>query len=182
MTNMAMNAAAVYGMCCGIFLSFCMKDPFAGRATCSDSSGLTFIYLSLFYYSLYTYLYNPDRKPSIVSANFDCRLSVRSRTSLFAGEKSSSPSPLASVFFAASLFLDWPPILGQKNKQPSGTGLYQRENKKSNLKLKYYDIQRIYERERLHGTDNLLGRFHNSRPVWAFGYPGHIQPCFQGVE
>lgn len=47
MTNMAMNAAAVYGMCCGIFLSFCMKDPFAGRATCSDSSGLTFIYLSL---------------------------------------------------------------------------------------------------------------------------------------
>lgn len=98
MTNMAMNAAAVYGMCCGIFLSFCMKDPFAGRATCSDSSGLTFIYLSLFYYSLYTYLYNPDRKPSIVSANFDCRLSVRSRTSLFAGEKSSSPSPLASVF------------------------------------------------------------------------------------
>ena len=56
MTNMAMNAAAVYGMCCGIFLSFCMKDPFAGRATCSDSSGLTFIYLSLFYYSLYTYL------------------------------------------------------------------------------------------------------------------------------
>lgn len=89
MTNMAMNAAAVYGMCCGIFLSFCMKDPFAGRATCSDSSGLTFIYLSLFYYSLYTYLYNPDRKPSIVSANFDCRLSVRSRTSLFAGEKSS---------------------------------------------------------------------------------------------
>ena len=58
MTNMAMNAAAVYGMCCGIFLSFCMKDPFAGRATCSDSSGLTFIYLSLFYYSLYTYLYN----------------------------------------------------------------------------------------------------------------------------
>ena len=52
MTNMAMNAAAVYGMCCGIFLSFCMKDPFAGRATCSDSSGLTFIYLSLFYYSL----------------------------------------------------------------------------------------------------------------------------------
>lgn len=95
MTNMAMNAAAVYGMCCGIFLSFCMKDPFAGRATCSDSSGLTFIYLSLFYYSLYTYLYNPDRKPSIVSANFDCRLSVRSRTSLFAGEKSSSPSPLA---------------------------------------------------------------------------------------
>lgn len=86
MTNMAMNAAAVYGMCCGIFLSFCMKDPFAGRATCSDSSGLTFIYLSLFYYSLYTYLYNPDRKPSIVSANFDCRLSVRSRTSLFAGE------------------------------------------------------------------------------------------------
>ena len=33
-----------------------------------------------------------------------------------------------------------------------------------------------------HGTDNLLGRFHNSRPVWAFGYPGHIQPCFQGVE
>lgn len=29
MTNMAMNAAAVYGMCCGIFLSFCMKDPFA---------------------------------------------------------------------------------------------------------------------------------------------------------
>lgn len=114
MTNMAMNAAAVYGMCCGIFLSFCMKDPFAGRATCSDSSGLTFIYLSLFYYSLYTYLYNPDRKPSIVSANFDCRLSVRSRTSLFAGEKSSSPSPLASVFFAASLFLDWSPILGQK--------------------------------------------------------------------
>ena len=106
MTNMAMNAAAVYGMCCGIFLSFCMKDPFAGRATCSDSSGLTFIYLSLFYYSLYTYLYNPDRKPSIVSANFDCRL---------------------SVFFAASLFLDWSPILGQKNKQPSGTGLYQRE-------------------------------------------------------
>lgn len=87
MKNMAMNAAAVYGMCCGIFLSFCMKDPFAGRATCSDSSGLTFIYLSLFYYSLYTYLYNPDRKPSIVSANFDCRLSVRSRTSLFAGEK-----------------------------------------------------------------------------------------------
>ena len=84
MTNMAMNAAAVYGMCCGIFLSFCMKDPFAGRATCSDSSGLTFIYLSLFYYSLYTYLYNPDRKPSIVSANFDCRLSVRSRTSLLA--------------------------------------------------------------------------------------------------
>lgn len=129
MTNMAMNAAAVYGMCCGIFLSFCMKDPFAGRATCSDSSGLTFIYLSLFYYSLYTYLYNPDRKPSIVSANFDCRLSVRSRTSLFAGEKSSSPSPLASVFFAASLFLDWSPILGQKNKQPSGTGLYQREEK-----------------------------------------------------
>lgn len=127
MTNMAMNAAAVYGMCCGIFLSFCMKDPFAGRATCSDSSGLTFIYLSLFYYSLYTYLYNPDRKPSIVSANFDCRLSVRSRTSLFAGEKSSSPSPRASVFFAASLFLDWSPILGQKNKQPSGTGLYQRE-------------------------------------------------------
>ncbi len=54
MTNMAMNAAAVYGMCCGIFLSFCMKDPFADRATCSDSSGLTFIYLSLFYYSLYT--------------------------------------------------------------------------------------------------------------------------------
>lgn len=45
MKNMAMNAAAVYGMCCGIFLSFCMKDPFAGRATCSDSSGLTFIYL-----------------------------------------------------------------------------------------------------------------------------------------
>lgn len=54
MTNMAMDAAAVYGMCCGIFLSFCMKDPFADRATCSDSSGLTFIYLSLFYYSLYT--------------------------------------------------------------------------------------------------------------------------------
>lgn len=55
MTNMAMNAAAVYGMCCGIFLSFCMKDPFAGRATCSDSSGLTFyIYLfSLFYYFLF---------------------------------------------------------------------------------------------------------------------------------
>lgn len=31
--------------------------------------------------------------------------------------------------------------------------------------MKHYDIQRIYERERLHGTDNLLGRFHNSRPV-----------------
>ena len=113
MTNMAMDAAAVYGMCCGIFLSFCMKDPFADRATCSDSSGLTF------------YIY-PDRKPSIVSANFDCRLSVRSRTSLLAGGKSSSPASLASVFFAASLFLDWSPILGQKNKQPSGTGLYQR--------------------------------------------------------
>ena len=55
MTNMAMDAAAVYGMCCGIFLSFCMKDPFADRATCSDSSGLTFyIYLfSLFYYFLF---------------------------------------------------------------------------------------------------------------------------------
>ena len=25
--------------------------------------------------------------------------------------------------------------------------------------MKHYDIQRIYERERLHGTDNLLGRF-----------------------
>ena len=33
--------------------------------------------------------------------------------------------------------------------------------------MKHYDIQRIYERERLHGTDNLLGRFHNSRPIWA---------------
>ena len=79
MTNMVMDAAAVYGMCCGKSLSFCMKDPFADRATCSNSSGLTFIYifyiyLSLFYYSLYTYLYKPDRKPSIVSANFDCRL------------------------------------------------------------------------------------------------------------
>ena len=59
MTNMAMDAAAVYGMCCGIFLSFCMKDPFADRATCSDSSGLTFIYLSLFYYSLYTSIIRP---------------------------------------------------------------------------------------------------------------------------
>lgn len=31
MTNMAMNAAAVYGMCCGIFLSFVIVK------TCSDS-------------------------------------------------------------------------------------------------------------------------------------------------
>jgi hypothetical protein len=51
---------------------------------------------------------------------------------LLAGGKSSSPASLASVFFAASLFLDWSPILGQKNKQPSGTGLYQREK----IKLK----------------------------------------------
>ena len=132
MTNMAMNAAAVYGMCCGIFLSFCMKDPFAGRATCSDSSGLTFIYLSLFYYSLYTYLYNPDRKPSIVSANFDCRLSVRSKDLLVCWRKIFLTVSAGERIFAASLFLDWSPILGQKNKQPSGTGLYQREK----IKLK----------------------------------------------
>ena len=45
--------------------------------------------------------------------------------------------------------------------------------------MKHYDIQRIYERERLHGTDNLLGRFHNSRPVWAFGYPGPYNRAFK---
>lgn len=50
------------------------------------------------------HLYNPDRKPFIVSANFDCFLSVRSRPSMLAGGKSSSPASLASVFFAASLF------------------------------------------------------------------------------
>ena len=50
-----MDATTVYGMCCGIFLLFCMKGPFADRATCSNSSGLTFyIYLfSLFYYFLF---------------------------------------------------------------------------------------------------------------------------------
>lgn len=125
MTNMAMDAAAVYGMCCGIFLSFCMKDPFADRATCSDSSGLTFIYLSLFYYSLYTSIIRT------VSRLLFLQISIAACQSA-----QGPPCLLAKIFltvsageriFAASLFLDWSPILGQKNKQPSGTGLYQRE-------------------------------------------------------
>ena len=109
-------------------LSFILHErPFCGPGNLFYFVRTNLLYIPLFPFLLFSVrLYNPDRKPSIVSANFDCRLSVRSRTSLFAGEKSSSPSPLASVFFAASLFLDWSPILGQKNKQPSGTGLYQR--------------------------------------------------------
>lgn len=128
MTNMAMNAAAVYGMCCGIFLSFCMKDPFAGRATCSDSSGLTFyIYLfSLFYYFLFASIIRTVSRLLFLQISIAACQSAQGPPCLL-GEKSSSPSPLASVFFAASLFLDWSPIIGQKNKQPSGTGLYQRE-------------------------------------------------------
>lgn len=131
MKNMAMNAAAVYGMCCGIFLSFCMKDPFAGRATCSDSSGLTFIYLSLS-----IILCTPTSIIRTVSRLLFLQISIAACQSA-----QGPPCLLAKIFltvsageriFAASLFLDWSPILGQKNKQPSGTGLYQREK----IKLK----------------------------------------------
>ena len=125
-----MDATTVYGMCCGIFLLFCMKGPFADRATCSNSSGLTFyIYLfSLFYYFLFASIIRTVSRLLFLQISIAACQSAQGPPCLLA----ENPASLESVFFAASLFLDWSPILGQKNKQPSGTGLYQREK----IKLK----------------------------------------------
>ena len=70
--------------------------------------------------------------PLIFSAKFDCRLSVLSRTAYACCRKIFLPDFVGECIFRSLLAWTDRQSYRQKNNQPFGTGLYQREKQKNN--------------------------------------------------